>query len=256
MDWSRAKTILIIAFLMLDLFLAGQLIQMMQQKSEYAQNTPVTEQDIDRLLKTNHLRLMAAIPAAPYQIVAYQATVTTLGGDWKRDEKGRFVKTFDTPPSFKSQGELDNLLKKEVGSIFNDYRPIYPNDGSKRIYLQYAENRPIFDARLEVTVTPENRVASIRVVHYSLKELSSLVNLAPVNNALYRFITSGEVGKNSTISEMKLGYRAKYPNTSGNFILIPYWQFRVKNDYFFVNATQRGLSEEIEKVPLKTLEAE
>jgi regulatory protein YycI of two-component signal transduction system YycFG len=258
MDWSRAKTILILAFLVLDLFLAGQLIQMMQQKQEYTQNTPVTQQEIDKQLKAHHLILTAAIPKAPDQIYPYQATVTTtLDGNWERDGKA-FVKTFATPPSFKSRDELDNLLKAEV-PFFNDYQyqPNHPDSGSKRIYLQYAGGHPIFDARLEVTVKPKNRIASIRVVHYSLKELSSPVNLAPVNNALYRFITSGELGKKSTITEMKLGYYAKYPNASDNFILIPYWRFRVKNDYFYVNATQRGLSEEtIEKETIKTSEAE
>jgi regulatory protein YycI of two-component signal transduction system YycFG len=245
MDWSRAKTILILAFLVLDLFLAGQLIQMMQQKSQYAQNTPVTRQEIDNQLKAHHLRLKAAIPEAPDQMVPYQATVTNLGGNWERDEKGGFVKTFATPPSFKSQGELDNLLRKELGRIFDDYR-LHQDAGSKRIYLQYdAGGHPIFDARLEVTVKPKNQVASIRVVHYSLKDLRP-VNLVPVNTALYRFITSGKPGKNSTISEIELGYhKPKVASlASDNFILIPYWRFRAKSD-FYVNATWYGLSEEI-----------
>jgi regulatory protein YycI of two-component signal transduction system YycFG len=249
MDWSRAKTILIIAFVILDLFLASQLNQMMQQKSQYVKANNITDQQIRSLLKDAQITLTAPKPENLPKVDFYKATITAMEG-WQKDEQGGSIKNYPVPRSFRNDKELEHLLSEQI-PFFHEYRrSVYDTVPNKKIvFLQTSQGHTIFDGRIEVNLADNRKVESIRVVHYQLKEPSA-VKLISFNTALFRLINSGETNKNTTITSAELGYRAKtYPTASDEFVLIPYWRFRVGNETLYVNAMNRGSNDDVEVVP-------
>ncbi|SEM82196.1 two-component system regulatory protein YycI [Lihuaxuella thermophila] len=249
MDWSRAKTILIIAFVILDLFLASQLNEMMQQKSQYVKANHITDQQINSLLKDAQVKLTASKPDNLSQINFYKATIHAMAG-WQKDEQGGSVKNFPVPLSYQNDQDLERLLKEQI-PFFHEYRrSAYDSVPNKKIvFLQTSRGHTIFDGRIEVNLAGSRKVESIRVVHYQLKNPSA-VKLISFNTALFRLINSGETNKNTAITSAELGYRAKtYPTASDEFVLIPYWRFRVGNETLYVNAMNRGSNDDVEVVP-------
>ncbi len=249
MDWSRAKTILIVAFVILDLFLAAQLNQMMQQKSQYVEANNITDQQIRSLLKDAQITLTAPKPEYPPQIDFYKATITAMEG-WQKDEQGGSVKNFSVPVSFKSDKDLERLLSEQI-PFFHEYRRSEYDTvpGKTIVFLQTRQGHTIFDGRIEVNLAGNRKIESIRVVHYQLKDPSA-VKLISFNTALLRLIDSGETNKNTAITSAQLGYRAKtYPTASDEFVLIPYWRFQVGSETMYVNAMNRGSNDDVEVVP-------
>lgn len=248
MDWSRAKTILIVTFIIFDLFLGAQLSETMQQKSMVAKTNKMTDQQVNTLLKTNQIQLKAPKPADLSQMHAYNATITPMDG-WNRDyETGGYKKTLNL--SYTHQHELKELLNKQI-PFFEEYRLDQAlSSGNKIVYLQMKNEKPIFDGKIEIHVA-KGMIESVRVVHYDLKETTP-INLISFNNALVRIVTNEEIQKNSSITQVELGYRAKaYRNASQDFILFPYWRFHTENQILDLNATILGVNENVETVSLE-----
>ncbi|MBA4494079.1 two-component system regulatory protein YycI [Paenactinomyces guangxiensis] len=248
MDWSRAKTILIIAFILFDLYLAVQLGQMMQQKSHLLQSDKINEQQISHLLKANQIELAAPKPKDIGQTDAFKANITRMpqSEGWEQDEKGGYVKKFSVLPSYKNMNGLEQILNSQI-KVFRDFHFSEKDSTTNKIvFLQWHKGKPIFDGRLEVRVL-KGKIQSIRIVHFELKEPSS-VKLISFSNALYNLIVSGKLEKNSKITAAELGYKARtYAVDNGDSILIPYWRFYAGNKSLDVNA--QGLNEDVEATP-------
>lgn len=243
MDWSRAKNILIVAFIVLNLFLGAQLNQAIEQRSRYLENDRLSNSEINNLLKDNQIQLTATRPPEPSNAYFYKAITTSLSGEWKKDEQGVYQKTLQMP--YKDLKELDALLSKEV-PYFKDYQ-LSTNqsvEGSKHVYLQMLDGKPFFDGKLEVFLA-NNQIRSIRIIHFESTQTPS-EKVIPLNNALYRLITSGEVEKNSKIHAIQLGYKAKVYYANEDYILVPYWRFHINNQVIDVNATAKTADENVE----------
>jgi regulatory protein YycI of two-component signal transduction system YycFG len=252
MDWSRAKTIFIIAFLILDLFLGAQLSHTMQQQSQFVVEHDISPQQLQQTLKQAKIKFKAKWPSPPKQLNTYKATITTMDQSWKRDEKGGYTKEFGKPLPYKNQRDLEGILRKEI-PFFDDYEyiPTLSNPSKRQIYLQMVQNHPIYDGKIEVDFSGLHRIHSIHVTHFQLEKVQAS-KLIPFNNALYNFIT-GWNKTDFTIRGAILGYQAKvYPGTSEDYWLIPYWCFQVEGSQLFVNATNRGGDEEVETGPTIT----
>ncbi|MBA4541906.1 MULTISPECIES: two-component system regulatory protein YycI [Thermoactinomyces] len=249
MDWSRAKTIFIIAFLILDLFLGAQLSHTMQQQSQFVEENDISAQQLQQLLKQAKIKFAVKAPSPPEQLDTYKATITAMDNSWNRDEKGGYIKEFRNPLSYRNQHELEGILHKEIPFFGEfDYMPALSTPSKKLVYLQMVGNRPIYDGKIEVNLSGSHRIHSIHVTRFQLEKVQA-VQLVPFNNVLYRFVT-GWNKTDFTISSATLGYQAKvYPGTSEDYWLIPCWCFRVGNSHLLVNATNRGGDEDVETGP-------
>ncbi|TCS95518.1 two-component system regulatory protein YycI [Hazenella coriacea] len=243
MDWSRAKNILIVAFIILNLFLAAQLNQAIEQRSRSLGNDKLTNSEINNLLKDNQIQLVASRPDEPSSAHFYKAVHTSLPEDWKKDAQGVYQKTFQIP--FKDPKELDKLLQKEV-PYFTDYQlsTHHSIEKNKRVYLQMLDGKPFFDGKLEVYLSG-NQIQSVRIIHFKPTQTPA-EKVVPLNNALYRLITSGEVDKNSKIHAIQLGYKAKVYYANEDYILVPHWRFYINNQMIDVNATAKTADDNVE----------
>jgi regulatory protein YycI of two-component signal transduction system YycFG len=250
MDWSRAKTTLMIAFVLLNLFLLVQLHDVHLQKSSI-QTDRADKTQVDHLLAESQITLTPRSPVEFTALASYKATVSTLAGPgWQKDERGGYTKAFAEPLPAQKIPELNRFLQGNV-PYFNEYQLVEstPTSMQHLVYIQKSEKGYlIYDGRIEVNYTDSTWM--VRVVHYELKEASA-GSEQPIDyyTALYRLLTSGKVAPKSTISSVQLVYRAKsIPNMSEDILFVPYWYFYVDSDVFELNATYHGLSESVELV--------
>lgn len=234
MDWSRAKTIFILSFLILDLFLAAQLHQMMEKKSRYLESNRINEEQIHDLLETNHIRLAVPFPKQNKNIPVLQASISSLG-NWNHNAKWTYSKNFPKGIPFRNEKELLKILKQQV-PFFADYRfAQHQSNANKRVYLQKQNDYAIFDGKL-ICHIKNGRIEAIDVLHFQKKK-EVPVEFISFNNALANLIMSGKLPKNSTITSVELGYRSPYYTNPQEVILAPVWRVRVNQNYYYINAT-------------------
>ncbi|MBA4602893.1 two-component system regulatory protein YycI [Thermoactinomyces mirandus] len=253
MDWSRAKNILIVSFLILDLFLGAQYIQMIQTQSKIIHEDQINRRQIEQLLEQVHVKANMDLlerKMVPEQLGVYKAVVSDLEKPWKKEEQGSYIQTFSPRLSFENEQDLERILKQQI-PFFSDFRYDKAlSSKQRRVYVQIVDQVPLFNGKVEVNLK-NNQIESIRVLHFTQLERLSVVSLANVHTALYRLITNWEFNQHATIRNANIAYRSKVYNSVDNeHILIPYWYFESGKDYLFIQANRRGQNEEVEKMPI------
>ncbi|RAL23380.1 two-component system regulatory protein YycI [Thermoflavimicrobium daqui] len=243
MDWHRAKTILIIAFIFLDLFLGFQLYTTMQAKSQYMnKNEQMPEQAFQTQLRQKQIKLGKPLPSDPAQINVFKAKVSNLPS-WQKGERGSYVKTYSKPIYVKDESSLNKLLSTIVPH-FSDYR--YSKSDSKpneRVYLQTKEDLQIFNGRLVVQLE-KNKLKAIELSHYTFTQSLDELPINSAQSSLLSLIESEKISK-KIIHEVSLGYWA-YPTAEEETIL-PVWRIYIGDTYYLVPANKAS-SQNIEKI--------
>lgn len=240
MDWSRAKTIFIISFILLDLFLAAQINQMIEQKSNYLKTDELSEEQIHELLEVHEIKIATSIPDRSTQIPALQTTISPIF-DWDYDEKWMYHKVFQPPIPIKDQATLEKYLKEKI-PVFHEYTYSKEySDGERFTYLQQAEQHPIFDGRM-VCHLKNKQLTKIQVLNFQIREKIH-VDFIPFNRALYNLITRENLPKGAKISDIQLGYRSLYYPSPNEVILVPVWRFTVNNKHHYIYATTNNLKD-------------
>lgn len=239
MDWRRAKTIFIISFILLDLFLAVQIHQMIEQKSNYLKADEISDEQIRDLLAANQIQMTIDPPELVTKIPALQAEITSLP-NWNYDEKWIYHQSFTPPLSFANHQSLVKILKQKL-SFFDDYRHSkeYTNT-NQTTFLQYNGNHPIFDAKIICHIS-ERKVTSIQALHFQIKD-EVAIDFIPFNHALYNLITRENLPEGAKISNVVLGYRAMYYPNPKEVILVPVWRFTVNQQHYYIYATTNNLN--------------
>lgn len=254
MDWSRAKSILIATFFILDLFLGLQLSQMMQTQSKIIREDQINRKQIEQLL--DQVQVSAQLDQLeqkdfPGQLNVYKAVISELGNPWVKEKQGSYIQTFSPGLAFKDEQDLERILKQQI-PFFSDFRYSKALSSDKeRIYIQVIDQTPLFNGKVEVHLNGK-QIEAIRVLHFDQLEKLSSVSVVNVRTALYRLITNWEFKSNAMVNDANTAYRSKLYNSVNNeHILIPYWYFEVGSDYLFIQATNRGQNEGVEKIPIK-----
>lgn len=254
MDWSRAKSILIATFFILDLFLGLQLSQMMQTQSKIIREDQINRKQIEQLL--DQVQVNARLDQLeqkdfPGQLTVYKAMISELGNPWTREKQGSYIQTFSPGLPFKDEQDLERILKQQI-PFFSEFRYSKAlSSEKKRIYTQVIDQTPLFNGKVEVQLNGK-QIEAIRVLHFDQLEKLSSVSVVNVRTALYRLITNWEFNSNAMINDANIAYRSKLYNSANNeHILIPYWYFEVGSDYLLIQATNRGQNEGVEKIPIK-----
>jgi|GEM_PF-4367168 len=239
MDWSRAKTIFIISFILLDLFLAAQINQMIEQKSNYLKTDEISEEQIRELLESNQIRIATKIPNDTTQTPALQTKITPVS-NWNYNEKWIYQYSFSTPMPIQNRAMLEQYLQKKL-PFFQDYR--YSSEYStnhKYIYLQHYNQRPIFDGKI-VCHLQNGKLTHLQVLHFQIKGQVN-IEFISFNQALFNFIHRNSLPKGAKITKIELGYRSMYYPSPNEVILVPVWRFTVNNKlHYDIYATTKNL---------------
>lgn len=253
MDWSRIKTIFIISFLVLNVFL----IHEFYSKKNASQLDTLSGASIEQQLAADNI-VFDSLPEdsgqVPYitgvskvfteadiQLLENQNAQLLLDGT-------KIVSSFEEPIYIGGRAEEINyqafLSQVKFGS---EYVFLEKDEERQTLYfVQHVENRRIFNnetATLIAYYNDENKIVSYEQMYLeSLSEMESddePEEIITAIKALESLYVRNVIRPNSEVTSVELGYYKLVTVTSGIEVLVPTWRFIVnENDVYYVNSIE------------------
>ncbi len=243
MDWSRAKTILIWAFLFLDLFLGYQVYASRTQQWMDTDAVAGGTREIEAFLAQHNIVLQAEIPQQTpdmnYLNVEYsgfQAMVPKeMPGQQVTMEKTAVSVRFTQPIPVlqKNPAELLRLISQRVVSA-DQYQPDLHLSGRERlVFWQMHERVPLFVAPLEVYLKNGTAVG-FHQTYVHIRNQGSGRQVISAATALRSLVEKEVIQPGERIEDVSLGY---YGHTydADIQVLAPVWRFIHNGEVHYVN---------------------
>ncbi|OIK13826.1 hypothetical protein BIV60_13360 [Bacillus sp. MUM 116] len=249
MDWSKIKTIFIITFLILDVYLLFQFLKI-RDANKYEL---ITEASFEEKLKADEIKF-GDLPKAPIKAQYLSAKPKKFKkSDLKRLEGEAAVLKDETtiqaklgnPLQLSSKFEPADLaafLKSDV--LYGDqYQFWEKNDTQKTIiYFQQSDSYPLYhniNGMITFHLNNKNQIASYEQTYLEgIKKLSASSKeevLTPLK-AIETLHQKGILKPKSTITKVELGYSTLI-QLAASQVLAPTWRFVVDDkESLFVNA--------------------
>jgi regulatory protein YycI of two-component signal transduction system YycFG len=254
MDWSRAKTILILSFLLLDMFLAYQIINVKNRIQETAPQGELTPSSLDDLLKTRHIRMDAEVPKETPDMHYINVRFTPIAdyteqliGQRLEQQKGNeIIALFQQPVPLSSTSNSADIMKDMGNSIAfsQDYR--YDKERSTadmKRFLQVSRTFPLFSAPLDIVVD-HGRAIGYRQIHVQVINQGVGRKMITALTAVRSLIDNGYIRYGEEISGISLGYYGHIYDADVQ-VLAPVWRVVHTHDTHYVN----GITGAVEQAP-------
>jgi regulatory protein YycI of two-component signal transduction system YycFG len=228
MDWRGVKSLLIVAFLLLNILLAYQLWMDELNLNKFQENAEKRE-EIRRLAAIKEIELEMTIPEQTPQI----SEVTVKFTEEQEQTQGNPV-TLDNPIESNLIDDIRQLktqLKKQIPQIEEYEIDPYalPAEQSKLILNQLYNRIPMFRVQLELIIEGDLIVA-YQLRHANVLEVKSDEqepslqgeNILPAYMALISLIET-YLPPGTTVVDMRLGYYGPI-FASETQVLAPYWR--------------------------------
>ena len=233
MEWGRAKTILILAFLMLNLLLGYQLWLSKFKLPDDSSEIELIAEEVMSTAASKNITVDAVIPGETPRMNEITVTFGEEGIMGKQVELDRPV-----PYNIAITGS-------EVWSVLDDYIPNvdeYRYDpftsGSGIVVLhQLANGYPMFDVRLELK-TELQQIVSYKQNYVEIQESDDQTTEQRVLSA---YLAIGRLVENymrpgSVITDVQLGYHGQIFNSETQ-VLAPTWRIMTSdNEMYYVHA--------------------
>ncbi|WP_018131047.1 two-component system regulatory protein YycI [Effusibacillus pohliae] len=258
MDWSRAKTYLILTFLLLDIVLGYQYWQARTEQASYVQSFAEQLAEVRELLASQKWELRTEVPKTTPELGFLQVRYLPLPPDeWAKrigggkllhqgpgqvtvdlSEKHIAVNLEEDNPGDKALAQIGAKLSPKETYQYD--RKLQESKDSGIIqYLQMYNNYPIFSAPLELVVQGGKLIryqqTALNVVGEGggrKQVISALHALRSLSESIDK---SGKRADNRVIREIRLGYYSK-PFNADEWYLIPMWRILSDREVYYVNA--------------------
>ncbi|WP_181397424.1 two-component system regulatory protein YycI [Gracilibacillus dipsosauri] len=249
MQWGQIKTLFILCFLILDIFLLRQYIDNQQEELSY--NTEETTQE--DYLATN-LKGLDNIPEEPTKA----ATLNAKSKEFTEEEISEIdklpnqksviiddtmiVSHFDSPEAF----DLDTTKESIKENIWNDEQynlEDYVVDEQTNTYIFFQElDDPIYynlSGVLMIKVNENGEMTHYVQTILEKTEEQPVEELIMPLTVITKLFNNGNISPGSEITEVDLGYHNLLPLPNGEQVLLPTWEIEVDdNTYFYINAVE------------------
>ncbi|WP_281215729.1 two-component system regulatory protein YycI [Bacillus altitudinis] len=287
MEWNKTKTIFILAFLVLDIFLGFQYFEK-RSTDHFAiiEKTDTLEEMKADGIKYGNLSDEAKIG---YRITAEKKQYTKKDVDGLADQKTKstFPKTEkDDPVTL-----LEMTFNKPVALLKKDMKTAATNLVSQRlldgknyklwsideetgeiVFFQTYKGKYIFQEGLDDTetigkitldVNDQNEVVSYRQsMVTSINEVRK-ETLVPALETVKDLYTQNMLSQNTTVKKVELGYYTQYPGASTQ-VMVPVWRVEIEGvatgskkkteEEYLINAIDGSTLDHIEKEDKSSLE--
>jgi regulatory protein YycI of two-component signal transduction system YycFG len=237
MDWSRAKTILILAFLSLNVILSYQLWVSRLDPSNFAAGTPGVAEELDRLLQSKNIRLQGEIPKEVPKLKGFTVQF---------DEKYRSGLTVKLAEPFKwsavpAKSPNRELFLRQYIDKADAYQadPITSSD-TVHTFMQMHGPYPIFDIKLEL-IEENGEITAYRQAYVDIlpsdEQSKDQVEqkIIPAHTAV-RSLAETYLPYGTVIIDVRLGYHGQIYDSPTQFML-PSWRIATANgDLYYFNA--------------------
>ncbi|MBM7645505.1 regulatory protein YycI of two-component signal transduction system YycFG [Scopulibacillus daqui] len=269
MNWSKTKTIFIICFLLLDLFLGYQLYERQVRNENYDNLVQNSAEDI---LQKNNIKIDVPIPDVENKNITFlkgrSLKFVDSSGDLIDDLKtlegskdnpkekitafknGTLIEgTLSKPvPVPKNKSEREDFLNQYIykGSDYSYWK--LDEENHMMLFVQKYEDKPVFikdrkDINILQLLISDGKVTGYRQTYFKFKKTNQLDIINPttaINNLWSKNVLP--VSEHPKIKKIQLGYYNLVGdvNTNQPLIFVPVWYFKVKTDSgqheYFVNA--------------------
>ncbi|MBS4175218.1 two-component system regulatory protein YycI [Bacillus sp. FJAT-49736] len=251
MEWSKTKTMFIIVFLILDLFLATQLFNK-YSKSQYDVIQNASDEDrlkadeitYDRLptdkIRSQYLRAKSKIFTSKdiKRLVNQSALITKDGTD--------ITSYFNKPIAISGKIDKTSIDKvlKDKNILYNDQYTFwkYDKDMKQINYIQTYKDMPIFkniSGHIIFYLNDKNEIVSYEQTLLNIEDEVKEGDVWAAIKAIDTLHNKGMLKRKSKILEPELGYYTRIQSSELQ-LLVPTWYFAVVNDGktedFFVDA--------------------
>ncbi|MBO0958431.1 two-component system regulatory protein YycI [Neobacillus sp. MM2021_6] len=248
MDWSKIKTIFIITFLILDVYLLFQFMEVRDaNKYEIA-----TEASFEEKLKADEITYNE-LPKTSIKGQYLSSTSKTFSKGDLAKLKGQAVSvkdagntlqvTLDRPIQLSAKFEpadLSAFFKENV--LFGEHYQFWEKDDKKNTitYLQQYESFPLYQnlkGMITFTLNGDNQIISYEQTYLEdFKTLTAKEDILTPIKAIETLHQKGVLRPKSKITKIELGYSSKV-KLAASQVLAPTWRFVVnEKENLFVNA--------------------
>ncbi|WP_429757470.1 two-component system regulatory protein YycI [Bacillus sp. S14(2024)] len=252
MDWNRIKTIFIVTFFILDLFLVFQFVQ----KQDSDQLDYMTETNIEEQLKADKIT-SEDLPKEPTKDTYIMAKNKSFSNEDIHSLKNQTVFLQDSntivsklkEPFWNAKATTSDNYSEFLRSYVIDgqkYSAAGKAEGSKVYFFQKYKDKPLFYNQHGMIVAELNEKKEIisytQTMLYEFKEMGDQnkeLDIISARNALETLYTKIELKQGSHIKGAKLGYATVVAPSSSNIqVLVPTWNLYTDKLDYFVNAIE------------------
>ncbi|MEH7414032.1 two-component system regulatory protein YycI [Neobacillus drentensis] len=255
MDWSKIKTIFIITFLILDVYLLFQFMKI-RDANKYE---VITETSIEDKLKADEIKYVE-LPKTPIKdqyLSAKPKTFTKADMAKLKDQRATNVEpsstlvvTLDNPIQLGSKfqpADLASFLKEDI--LYGDHYQFWEKDDKKHTitYFQQYESYPLYEninGMITFTVNEDNQITSYQQTYLEeVQKLTAKEELLPPLKAIETLHQKGILKPKSKITKIELGYSTLI-QLAASQALAPTWRIVVNDkESLFVNAFEGQIIE-------------
>jgi regulatory protein YycI of two-component signal transduction system YycFG len=240
MDWGRAKTILILSFLFLNMILGLQLWESKSKQKELTTDTSGVLEELKQVLQSKNIRLAEELPK---EVPKLREITVKFDESIKASEKTQ-LRTPTTRASVlgKTLGK-DSTARSEIPRM-DSYRldAVASRDGVI-IFNQLFSQLPMFEVKLEL-FEQGGEITSYRQAFVEVesggdqKEQTVIPAHKAIRSLVEKYLLEGSV-----ITDVQLGYHGQLYNSQTQF-MIPTWRVAIDNgDIFYVQAFNGAVDE-------------
>lgn len=248
MDWSKAKSIFIMVFFILDIFLLYQYLDKRENyQFEYMTEATIEEQLQDVNIKYGTLSkqkqkdqfLLAHSKEFETKDVANLLNQTVKIVNRTKIE-GTFKQPIQMSKNFQSI-ELEGFLKDQIvyGNDYDYWN--YDEATGEIIFYQNWDKKMFFNnskGKITLQVNNHQQVISYEQTYLeNIEKFNEPKDVVPAIKAIEVLYKNNDIKRNSNISNVELGYYNSLQTTSTTHLLVPAWRVVVNDEVnLFVNA--------------------
>lgn len=234
MDWSRAKTILIFSFLLLNVVLAFQLWSSRSDLLELEANPSTAVEEVQRLLKSKNIQVPVDLPK---DVPKLKEIVVRFDESIPSDQEVLLQNPFRFNPLINGRTTVKEVMSR-TGIPRVDAYQFDPAESSNGTYVfhQMYGSLPMFEVKL-VLHEKNGQIVSYKQglvevqTEGDQKEQKVISPYIALRSLIETYMPAGSV-----ITSVKLGYHGQRYN-SQTLYMIPYWRVSVGNgEPYFVHA--------------------
>jgi regulatory protein YycI of two-component signal transduction system YycFG len=232
MDWGRAKTILIVSFLFLNMILGYQLWMAKSKQMEQSTNTTSLTEELNNVLRIKNIRLAKDLPKETPKL---NEITVKFDESIKVNEKVP-LKIPMTLATIRSKAGKDNQARMQIPKLdMYQYDEIASKNGV-HIFDQMYGVLPMFEVKIEM-FEQNGEITSYRQAFVEVESGGEQKEqtVIPVQLAI-RSLVENYLPEGSAIAEVKLGYRGQLYNSQTQY-MVPSWRVAMENgDIYYVLA--------------------
>lgn len=232
MDWSRAKSVLIYAFLILNIVLGYQLWQDVRDQMNTEQDWTSLSEETRRIMDVKQIQVTSKIPSE---------TPSLREITYRYEKKNSYKNVLDTPIEsrvlYATKREMVRSLEEAIPHVELYQLDQQLSDESKFVlHQQMVNGLPLFEVMLELYY--ENReIVSFRQQYAEIEDSKTAQEqkILPASQALDTLIEKN-LAPGTVVTDIQLGYHGQVFDTDTQ-VAAPTWRLLLDNgDIYYMNA--------------------